>query len=393
MRPIKLTMSAFGPYAKKAELELDKLGKSGLYLITGDTGAGKTTIFDAITFALYGSASGDNREPSMFRSKYADTEIATEVELIFEYDGKTYKIKRNPEYDRPKSRGEGFTTQKAEAELIYPDGRVVTKTRDVDSAVRDIMGIDRDQFMQIAMLAQGEFLKLLNASTEERQKIFRQIFKTRLYQTLQERLKSESAALNDQREAANKSLEQFIGGIAVDEDDVLSIDVSKAKDGDLPVSETVELLETLIYHDSERETALSKEAAQIDKELEIINTNLGKLEAREKAGEAIEKAKSEKAIEEENNKRLKEALGAQKEKSPEIDKTVAECAAIEAELSQYDKLDEVSAKLSEDQTKLATKKLIRDKTEKQIGDDTAALDKLKEELKTYTCFRFSQMIL
>ena len=168
MRPIKLVMSAFGPYASKTTLDMNLLGERGLYLITGDTGAGKTTIFDAITFALYGGASGESRDASMFRSKYADPDTPTEVELTFLYDGKEYYIKRNPEYDRPKSRGEGFTTEKANAELHYPDGRIVTKLRDVNQAVEEIIGIDRDQFTQIAMIAQGDFMKLLLASTEER---------------------------------------------------------------------------------------------------------------------------------------------------------------------------------------------------------------------------------
>ncbi len=217
MRPIKLTVSAFGPYAGKTILEMDKLGENGLYLITGDTGAGKTTIFDAITYALYGEASGDNREPSMFRSKYADANTPTEVELVFTYAGKTYTAKRNPEYERPKSRGEGYTTQKAEAQLIYPDGRVVTKQRDVDNAIRDIMGINRSQFLQIAMIAQGDFLKLLLAPTEERKKIFRQIFKTQLYQDLQDRLKKESGQLNDKCDAVRNSIKQYIDGITCDE--------------------------------------------------------------------------------------------------------------------------------------------------------------------------------
>ncbi len=237
MRPIKLTVSAFGPYAGKTILEMDKLGENGLYLITGDTGAGKTTIFDAITYALYGEASGDNREASMFRSKYADANTPTEVELVFTYAGKTYTAKRNPEYERPKSRGEGYTTQKAEAQLIYPDGRVVTKQRDVDNAIRDIMGINRSQFLQIAMIAQGDFLKLLLAPTEERKKIFRQIFKTQLYQDLQERLKKESGQLNDECDAARNSIKQYIDGIACDENDVLSIEVEKAKNGLLPAKD------------------------------------------------------------------------------------------------------------------------------------------------------------
>lgn len=234
MRPIKLTVSAFGPYAGKTVLDLDKLGENGLYLITGDTGAGKTTIFDAITYALYGEASGDNREPSMFRSKYAEATTPTEVELVFSYAGKTYTVKRNPEYERPKSRGEGFTTQKAEVQLKYPDGRVVTKQRDVDNAIRDIMGINRSQFLQIAMIAQGDFLKLLLAPTEERKKIFRQIFKTQLYQDLQDRLKKESSQLNDKCDAARNSIKQYIDGITCDENDVLSIEVEKAKNGLLP---------------------------------------------------------------------------------------------------------------------------------------------------------------
>ena len=188
MRPVKLTISAFGAYAGKTVLDLDKLGTSGLYLVTGDTGAGKTTIFDAITYALYGEASGDNREPSMFRSKYAETDIPTEVELVFSYAGKTYTVKRNPEYDRPKSRGEGFTSQKAEAQLTYPDGRIVTKQRDVDNAIQDIMGIDRTQFLQIAMIAQGDFLKLLLAETDKRGEIFRQLFHTEFYVDFQRKI-------------------------------------------------------------------------------------------------------------------------------------------------------------------------------------------------------------
>ena len=153
MRPEKLTISAFGPYADKTEIDFSKLGEGGLYLITGDTGAGKTTIFDAITFALYGRASGEVRESAMFRSKYAKDCAETFVELVFSYQGKTYQVRRSPEYMAPKKRGTGLTLRKAEAQLIYPDERQpVTKAKDVTAAVELLLGLSYDQFTQICLL-------------------------------------------------------------------------------------------------------------------------------------------------------------------------------------------------------------------------------------------------
>ena len=125
----------------------------------------------------------------MFRSKYAQPDTPTQVELIFSYGGKTYTVRRNPEYERPAKRGGGTTTQKAEAELILPDGRVVVKPREVNREIVDIIGLDRGQFAQIAMIAQGDFLKLLLADTKSRQEIFREIFKTRYYMVFQERMR------------------------------------------------------------------------------------------------------------------------------------------------------------------------------------------------------------
>ena len=198
MRPIHLTMSAFGPYAGRIDLPMEQLGSSGLYLITGDTGAGKTTIFDAITFALYGEASGAQREPAMLRSQYALPDTPTWVELTFVYRDRIYRVRRNPEYARPARRGTGIAVEKASAELHLPDGRVIARQRDVDAEIRLILGVDRDQFLQIAMIAQGDFLKLLLASTDDRKRIFRQIFQTERYQLLQERLKDEAGRLRDE---------------------------------------------------------------------------------------------------------------------------------------------------------------------------------------------------
>ena len=264
MRPLKLRISAFGPYSAITEFDFTKLGTGGLYLITGDTGAGKTTIFDAITYALYGETSGSNREVSMLRSKYADDTTPTEVELAFSYRDKEYTVKRNPEYEKLKARGEGTTKQAANAEIIYPDGKVITRIKDVDNAVREIIGINKEQFCQIAMIAQGDFLKLLLASTKERIEIFRHIFKTELFGDLQERLKRESGKLSDECDTIKKSIFQYIGGIVCDEDNTDYIEVSKAKNGSLPTEEVIKLLEKLIADDekAEKDIAAQKEKLQ-----------------------------------------------------------------------------------------------------------------------------------
>lgn len=199
MRPLKLTMSAFGPYAGATEVDFDALGTAGVYLVCGDTGAGKTMVFDAICFALFGETSGDAkggaRSTTSLRSDYADNASETFVELVFDYRGKSYRIKRNPEYFRPKVRGEGETKKAAGAEIELPDGRVVAGVRKVNAEVENLLGIDSEQFKQIVMLAQGEFRKLLTADTETRETIFRKLFGTEVYEELQKSLAEECRKL------------------------------------------------------------------------------------------------------------------------------------------------------------------------------------------------------
>ena len=199
MRPLKLTMSAFGPYAGVTEIDFDALGASGVYLVCGDTGAGKTMIFDALCFALFGEASGDSksggRSTASFRSDYADKTTKTYVELSFEYRGQGYRVWRVPEYMRAKDRGDGETKQLAKAELTFSDGHVVTGVRKVNKEIEGLLGIDCEQFKQIVMLAQGEFRKLLTADTDTREAIFRKLFGTGVYEEIQDRLAEESRKL------------------------------------------------------------------------------------------------------------------------------------------------------------------------------------------------------
>ena len=340
MRPITLTLSAFGPYAGVTRLDLDQLGENGLYLITGDTGAGKTTLFDAITFALYGEASGDNRSPGMFRSKYAAPETPTYVELEFLCRGKGYTLRRVPEYQRPKLHGTGTTAQKAEASLILPDGTPITKPREVDAAVRDILGLDRNQFMQIAMIAQGDFLKLLLASTEDRKQIFRKIFKTDLYQRLQESLKRESGALNDRCADARKSVRQYIAGVLFDEESPLAPRLRLAREEKLPMEETTALIAQVLEEDKSRSQGFQEELDRLEEALKAIHTRLNQAAQQAQSRQSLAKMEEELLGEEEKRKQAEEALARELEKKPLAQRLAQQITLLEADLPRYAQLEE-----------------------------------------------------
>lgn len=212
MRPEKLVLSAFGPYAGETVIDLGKLGTSGLYLITGDTGAGKTTIFDGIMYALYGRTSGDDRSGAMMRSRYSSPDTATYAELFFQYRGKHYRVRRNPGYMRPKKRGTGMVEEKADAQLELPDGTVVAGISNVNREIQSIIGLDDRQFAGIAMIPQGEFRKLLYASTDERIKIFRQLFHTELFSDFQRELKNREMKLRRENEDLHTRIRQIADG-------------------------------------------------------------------------------------------------------------------------------------------------------------------------------------
>lgn len=188
MKPLLLTLSAFGPYAGECTVDFTRFGGSGLFLITGDTGAGKTTLFDGITYALYGEASGEIRGGDGLRSDFASPETETFVTLEFEHRGKRYTVTRRPEYTRPKRRGEGSTRQPASAELWLPDGSTVSRLMEVTARITEILRLNYKQFKQLCMLAQGEFRRLLLAGSDERTEILRRLFDTGLYRTVQQEL-------------------------------------------------------------------------------------------------------------------------------------------------------------------------------------------------------------
>ena len=372
MRPLNLTMSAFGPYAGQTTVDFSALGTSGLYLITGDTGAGKTTIFDAITYALYGEASGESRESSMLRSKYATPETPTFVELTFLNGGKTYTVRRNPEYTRPKTRGTGTTVQKADAELTMPDGRIITKARDVTAAVTDIVGVDREQFARIAMIAQGEFRKLLLAQTDERKAIFRQIFHTGQYQALQNRLKEEAAALDRQCGELEAGLRQAAGSIRCDAPETLP----DALDTDALLA----ALDTLLHADEAALTQAQAEHAETETQREQVLSNLGKAEALEAARGKLAEAESAWTEAQAEMKAAQAALDTATASQPEIQSRRQGITRLEDALRRYEQLDTLRAQAEAERKRLAQKRSDLDAARARTDAAAKALETARGKL-------------
>ncbi len=382
MRPLKLTIAGFGPYAKEQVLDFEALGESGLYLITGDTGAGKTTIFDAITFALFGEASGDNRQPTMLHSKYAKPEDPTFVELTFVHNAKRYTVRRNPEYERAKARGTGTIKQRAEAALTDPDGAVITKQKDVDKAIRDIIGLTREQFSQVAMISQGDFRRLLQADTKERQKIFRDIFKTGAAVTLQEKLKNRTGEVRTQREQALLSIRQYVSGITCDEDSLLQQDVRKAWDGELPMADVMQLLEKLLAEDREAQEALALSLTENEKASEQLTADLTRAEAYRTAKKELERNQQQEIQQQEALQQAQAALEAAQETLPQQESLTKQMAALDALLPSYDDMEAREADLTKKKKELSEAEVTREATGKNLTVLDGQIAELKAEYKT-----------
>ena len=380
MRPLRLTLSAFGPYAAQTTLDLEKLGKGGLYLITGDTGAGKTTLFDAITYALYDHSSSGIREGSMLRCKYADDKTPTFVELEFEVHGVRYTVRRNPEYQRPKARGEGMTTEKADATLTYPDDRPpVTKAKDVTAAVQEIIGLDYNQFSQIVLIAQGQFTKLLNASTEERSRIFRKLFRTQRYAQLQERLQAEAAALNQQRTAQNAKLDSLLGGLQFSPDDP-DAEALRALCAQTVPKTALALLDALTARQAaaleETGTALQTTEAQLD----TVQQQLGAAAQAQRLAQQLSARQAELAA-------AKPALDAARAEADrhagdaaQLDTLTAQVTQAQSALAAYDALDALCRQQTgaRDAARLAAAQAQKRRT--QLDSLNAALSAAETEL-------------
>ena len=324
MKPINLTISAFGPYKDKVVIDFTKLGENGIFLITGDTGAGKTSIFDAISFAIFGEVSGSNRPIQSIRSDFADSETETFVELEFLHKNKIYKILRNPTYEKPKKKGDGFTKKTADASLEFDD-KVVTGIKNVDTKIEEILGINAKQFKQIAMLAQGEFLKILFAESKDRTEIFRKIYDNNIYNLIAKKLKEK---LKDNEENLKELKNSFTTNTA----NILwsvenKVDISAKDLNEVDIATVVEVLKSEIKNNEAENIKLQEKILKKEQEINVDEENIKKQEElnikiknyNELLKKQIEYKQQEKEIEElktkiSKNQKAKERIKPKEEK-------------------------------------------------------------------------------
>ncbi|HHT20155.1 MAG TPA: SMC family ATPase [Tissierellia bacterium] len=374
MKPIFLRMSAFGPYAGTEELDFSRLEEQGIFLITGDTGAGKTTIFDAIMFALYAQASGAHREVKSFRSQYASPETKTEVELTFGFKGKTYRIRRNPEYTRPKLRGEGETTQPADAALFEEDELITTGVTAVTRAVEELLGISAEQYAMMAMIAQGEFLKLLLARTEDRKDIFRQIFDTEAFLAFQNRIRDDYHRLNRSFQDIKKELYRCGRSLIAHDSSPLSEQIeamSEAEPGDITV--LAERLQAQNESDTAQETDLRQRTKKLQTALDELNRIKGLAEKQAENRRSLTTITAELTRLEEELPGAELAADEAAKQAPRRDQLIELIAKDRERLPVYDALDEakkVLSSLAEEQAEQS----------KRLASDQQKGQKLKQRI-------------
>ena len=288
MKPLKLTMSAFGSYAGKNVIDFTGQ-QQGIFLITGDTGAGKTTIFDAITYALYNQTSGGERNGNMMRSQYAQPETETYVELEFLYRGQTYRVRRNPDYKITKTLKNGkIREQKVphSVELTLPDGTVFTEKKNAtDAKIIEILGLTADQFSQIVMIAQGDFLKLLYTKSDERKMIFSKLFRTDIYWKIQENLRRKSMEMDERIQENDRAFEQEKSRI-----------IPLTESEELPLDELVERLRERLKDALKEQNLRRANVEELNKKItkyEEINKLFVSLEKIRQTGKELEARQAE----------------------------------------------------------------------------------------------------
>lgn len=366
MKPIKLTLKGFGPYAQKEVIDFSAFEKGGLFLISGDTGAGKTTIFDAIVYALYGELSGDNRKPEMIRSKYALPYEDTEVELEFELKGERYILNRNPEYLRSKKRGKGQTKRSASVSLVLPSGEVLTKNKEVQNVIKERIGLDFKQFKQVAVLAQGEFLKILMATTDERTKIFRELFATGDYAKLQTKVKEIKEEAESKLKIQNNTLELALKSLK-------EISEEERQDLDL-VQEKMQVWKQELQKKEENLELQKTKSAELTRQL-------GTLDGLQEHFDQYQKAKSTLQENDPHYQKAKKDWENLESQEEQIEKEKEELKRLEASLREYSSYQIISKKEKNLFTVKEKIEIQKEQLKKEIEIQKQDLENIQKQLK------------
>lgn len=383
MRPLKLEISAFGPYARKTEIDFSLFGNKGLFLISGDTGAGKTTIFDAMTFALFGEPSGTDRDAGMLRSKYADASVPTYVRMTFEYKGETYTVERNPAYPRPKERGTGYTTAGPDATLWHPDGSVTAGIKNTDARIKEILGIDRDQFSQIAMIAQGDFMKILFARTDQRQETFRKIFNTDIYLKIQEALKKDVNELSGRCRMEAAIIRQHIDGLICPEGSPVQESLSAYGTSSIGTDDVICIAEKLTEDDDSALKVLYEEKEKTEKRLKEAEDRLKEINAYSAACRRIEDAGKKVMDERLRLEVLEKKLADIPDMKKEADSLSEEGGKMEALLPQYEIAARLLSEIKEKESGLDKAMLKAQECGKRVSALADELLSMKKEAAEY----------
>ena len=347
MRPIKLTVSAFGPYAGKEVLDMEQLGERGLYLITGDTGAGKSTLFDAVMFALYGVTSARKRTAGEMRSTYAEAGTETYVELVFDYGGKRYTVRRSPEYMREKLRGEGFVKNASEADLTDSSGMHLTKLTEVNSRLTEIIGLTAEQFSGIAMIAQGEFQKVLQADTKERQAIFRKLFNTENYETFSFRLKKAASDMKRECDSIKTEMETYLKSCDTDEGGTLYERLEAAKNGGASEVMIRELFDDLEKYDSEAASHADRAADSAKERYDELNKAWGEADSLRKTADKLDGYRTDLNTLGSDKEKADKALAEERSHDKDREDLQNRITLLTNDLDSYDDLDRKRKALKE----------------------------------------------
>lgn len=385
MKPLTLTMQAFGPYANTATVDFTRFEGDGLFLITGDTGAGKTTIFDAICYALYDITSsgekGTNSEK--LRSKYADDTVLSFVELVFENDGEQYRIKRVPGQLIDSGKGK-FVNKGNTVELESPKGIVSGGKKEIDGKIKDIVGLDFDQFKRIVMIAQGDFKELLLDEEDKRGKIFRKIFDTKYYLDIQDDLKCRYNDLKDACAQDKRSIEQYFADAYFDDTDELYVELEDLKDDENSLTESkIDVLTKIVDKDTDLLQSIKKEQEEIKIRYEIAIKNNEKAELRKSTLEYKTNAENELKEAKEDYQKKTDLLKKYKSQEKSFNVKKEQLTMLKTKLEDFEKLEDRRISLDKTKKDLSDAETQKESAKKELDAIRETIDKINDELGKY----------